>query len=68
MRGVKMLEAGMVEKKSVGSTALWMREAVEAIDKQFGSGYAREHPELVAVHAGTSHRSGGKLMCISLAN
>lgn len=27
-----MLEAGMVEKKSVGSTALWMREAVEAIE------------------------------------
>jgi hypothetical protein len=25
-----------------------MREAVEAIDKQFGDGYAREHPELVA--------------------
>ena len=43
-----MLEAGIVEKKSVGSTALWMREAVEAIDKQFGSGYAREHSELVA--------------------
>lgn len=43
-----MQEAGMVEKKSVGSAALWMREAVEAIDKQFGDGYAREHPELVA--------------------
>ncbi len=36
-----MQEAGMVEKKSVGSAALWMREAVEAIDKQFGDGYAR---------------------------
>lgn len=43
-----MLEAGMVEKKSAGSAALWMREAVEAIDKQFGDGYAREHSELVA--------------------
>ncbi|WP_424741327.1 hypothetical protein [Klebsiella quasipneumoniae] len=27
---------------------LWMREAVEAIDKQFGTGYACAHPELVA--------------------
>ncbi|MCJ1858729.1 hypothetical protein [Klebsiella quasipneumoniae] len=27
---------------------LWMREAVEAIDKQFGTGYASAHPELVA--------------------
>ncbi|WP_177247257.1 hypothetical protein [Citrobacter freundii] len=43
-----MLEAGMVEKKSAGSAALWMREAVEAIDKQFGDGYASAHPELVA--------------------
>ena len=25
-----------------------MREAVEAIDKQFGTGYASAHPELVA--------------------
>lgn len=43
-----MQDAGMVEKKSAGSASLWMREAVEAIDKQFGDGYAREHPELVA--------------------
>ncbi|HGE6422875.1 TPA: hypothetical protein ACGEE6_005543 [Klebsiella variicola] len=43
-----MLDAGMVEKKSAGSAALWMREAVEAIYKQSGDGYAREHPELVA--------------------
>nr|DAQ82934.1 MAG TPA: hypothetical protein [Caudoviricetes sp.] len=48
IRGVRMLEAGMVEKKSAGSAALWMREAVEAIDKQFGDGYASAHPELVA--------------------
>lgn len=31
-----MQDAGMVEKKSAGSASLWMREAVEAIDKQFG--------------------------------
>ncbi|EPJ9586600.1 TPA: hypothetical protein MBE66_001433 [Klebsiella pneumoniae] len=43
-----MLEAGMVEKKSAGSAALWMREAAEVIDKQFGDGYASAHPELVA--------------------
>ncbi|SXF02820.1 hypothetical protein [Klebsiella variicola] len=48
MEGVKMLDAGMVEKKSAGSAALWMREAVEAIDKHFGDGYASAHPELVA--------------------
>lgn len=36
-----MLEAGMVEKKSAGSASLWMCEAVDAIDKQFGMGYAR---------------------------
>lgn len=35
-------------RESAGSAALWMREAMEAIDKQFGAGYAREHPELVA--------------------
>ncbi|MDV0652855.1 hypothetical protein RZP13_25975 [Klebsiella quasipneumoniae subsp. similipneumoniae] len=27
---------------------LWMREAAEVIDKQFGDGYASAHPELVA--------------------
>lgn len=43
-----MLEAGMVEKKSAGSAVLWMREAVEALDKQFGDGYASAHPDLVA--------------------
>ena len=43
-----MLEAGMVEKKSAGSASLWMREAVEEIDKQSGPGYASEHPKLVA--------------------
>ncbi|HCI4278522.1 TPA: hypothetical protein NO555_001801 [Klebsiella variicola subsp. variicola] len=43
-----MLEAGMVEKKSAGSAALWMREAAEVIDKQFGDGYASAHLELVA--------------------
>ncbi|MCH6141627.1 hypothetical protein [Klebsiella variicola] len=42
-----MLDAGMVERKSAGSAALWMREAVEAIDKQSGDGYASAHPELV---------------------
>ena len=31
----------MVEKKSAGSASLWMREAAEAIDKQFGDGDAR---------------------------
>ncbi|EMD1841778.1 TPA: hypothetical protein NHV37_001934 [Klebsiella michiganensis] len=43
-----MLGAGMIEKKSADSAVPWMREAVEAIDKQFGACYAREHPELVA--------------------
>lgn len=43
-----MLGAGMIEKKSADSAVLWMREAVEAIDKQFGAGYASAHPELVA--------------------
>lgn len=28
--------------------ALYLAEAVQAIDAQFGEGYAREHPELVA--------------------
>lgn len=36
-----MLGAGMIEKKSADSAVPWMREAVEAIDKQFGDGYAR---------------------------
>lgn len=43
-----MLDAGMVEKKSADSAALWMREAVETIDKQFGDGNSSAHPELVA--------------------
>lgn len=43
-----MLDAGMIEKKSAGSASLWMREAVEEIDKQFGVGYASNNPELVA--------------------
>jgi hypothetical protein len=49
-----MLDAGMVEKKSAGA-ALWMREAVEAIDKQFGDGYARE--PLSWWRASCSHQS-----------
>ena len=38
-----------------GTVEVYMQDIVEIIDRQFGEGYAKEHPELVAsfVHDST---------------
>lgn len=44
-----------------GYTAeVWMKAAVEAIDNQFGEGYAKAHPELVGsfMQAAAADQSG----------
>ena len=35
---------------AAGTANEWMISAIEGIDDQFGEGYAREHPELIAAY------------------
>ncbi len=45
----------LIDQASVTATS-YMRQAVESIDEQFGAGYAKAHPELVAAFVQAASR------------
>lgn len=46
--------AETLESQASRTAASWLQDAIREIDKVFGSGYAKEHPELVAAFMKTA--------------